>query len=612
MESNPCAECAKTFSSGTNLRQHVRKFHPTKCAELAPFKTSGKVFKFPCDTCSKRFNDKRNLTAHKRKFHDLLPKTEAKSAVCICPLCSRKVAKDQFETHMHYLHDLPLIKENIEFPSYDYFIKWKNGLEQKEEISFVRDSISNEKLERLHLLTRKDLLNIERCFNLNSESCRHANDAISVDALITEMKVSSCVRFYNPQDSLSEQCPGLKNEDFMLIIMNEAQCEILKKFGTDCICIDGTHGMNSYGFEIVTLMVIDEMRQGFPCAFLICNRTDQETISIFYEHIKKYTSSLKPNVFMSDMADSFYNAWLAIMDRPAKRLYCSWHVDHAWRKNLSKVKTKDKQIEVYHLLRTLLEEKDIPTFEIIFNQALKVLMEDSCTQDFGCYFRDNYLKNTHSWAYCFRLHAGLNTNMHLERMHKTIKYIYLKGRNVKRLVMLHKGKITSKVQTLRQRHIASLKLDPDKIIEDQNGWQVSSTTNTEMYSVQENIIGCTSTQHVTPETACISLNAEDGELQIVNKADDDLQKQLLVAQLNTKQIRGEKLTERKQEFNNEMKTLIDSVGCDEELDMFMKFTAPVKPTLNAMRMSKETEVNFQSPSSVQPCEPANKRISQQR
>ncbi|KAJ8964102.1 hypothetical protein NQ314_005127 [Rhamnusium bicolor] len=526
----------------------------------------------------------------------------------------------------------------------------------------VRDSVSNEKLERLHLLTRKDLHNIVSTFNMNSDSCRHAYDAISIDAWVTKMKDSSCVRFYKPQNSLSGQCAGLKNEDFMLIIMNETQCEILKKFGTDCICIDRTHGMNSYVFEIVTLMVIDETQQGFPCAFLICNRTDQEVISIFYEHIKKYIGLLKPNVFMSDMEDSFYNAWLAVMDLPAKRVYCSWHVDRVWRENLSKVKSKDTQIEVYRLLRTLLEERDISTFEIIFKEALSALIEDSHTQEFGHYFRDNYSTNTRSWAYCFHLHANPNTNMHLERMHKTIKYIYVQGHNVKRLdkclhilmnflkdrlsdrlIMLHKGEITNKIQILRQRHMASLKLDLDKVIEDQNGWLISSTTNdAEIYSVQENIIGCTcniickdchtcihryictcvdnsikwnmckhihliclktsrAAEHVTPEAAddSISLYSENGEFETVDSAEeDDLQNQLLVAQLSKKQIHDDELTKKKQEFLNEMKMLVDSVTCDEELDVLKKCFAQVKAAIAAWRMSKKTEVNVRSSSSV--------------
>ncbi|GBM40610.1 hypothetical protein AVEN_86277-1 [Araneus ventricosus] len=37
--------------------------------------------------------------------------------------------------------------------------------------------------------------------------------------------------------------------------MNEAQQELLKEFGDDCICIDGTHGLNNYDFQLITLLL---------------------------------------------------------------------------------------------------------------------------------------------------------------------------------------------------------------------------------------------------------------------------------------------------------------------------------------------------------------------
>ena len=43
---------------------------------------------------------------------------------------------------------------------------------------------------------------------------------------------------------------------------------------------------------------------------------------------------------MSDMADNFYNSWVKFFPVPLFRLYCAWHVDQAWRRNLNKVKGK--------------------------------------------------------------------------------------------------------------------------------------------------------------------------------------------------------------------------------------------------------------------------------
>ncbi|XP_068083236.1 uncharacterized protein [Anabrus simplex] len=266
--------------------------------------------------------------------------------------------------------------------------------------------------------------------------------------------------------------------------MNSAQREILKKYGSDCICVDGTHGMNSYGFELTTLLVLDDMRQGFPCGFLISNRSDQYVLSIFFEYVREEVGKLTPKVFMSDMAESFFTAWISTMEQPEMRLFCSWHVDRAWRKNISKAKGKEKQAEVYKLIRTLMQERDITAFEIMVPAVMKQLNEDPDTIEFAIYFRENYLKNVKSWAYCYRINSGLNTNMHIERMHRTLKYIYLHGKNVKRL-----DKAIHALMTFVR----------DKLFDR----LVVLTKGKETYFVQENICNCNCKLVCEECSACI-------------------------------------------------------------------------------------------------------------
>jgi hypothetical protein len=69
----------------------------------------------------------------------------------------------------------------------------------------------------------------------------------------------------------------------------------------------------------------------------------------------------------------------------------------------------------------------------MMEECLKKSSEDPDTSKFSSYFKDNYEQKVKSWTCCYRLHSGLNTNMHLERMHYTIEYIYLEGKRVKRL-----------------------------------------------------------------------------------------------------------------------------------------------------------------------------------
>ena len=44
--------------------------------------------------------------------------------------------------------------------------------------------------------------------------------------------------------------PQLKEDDFVLLFMTKAQRTVLYKYGSDVVCIDGTHGLNNYNFGV--------------------------------------------------------------------------------------------------------------------------------------------------------------------------------------------------------------------------------------------------------------------------------------------------------------------------------------------------------------------------
>lgn len=46
--------------------------------------------------------------------------------------------------------------------------------------------------------------------------------------------------------------------------MNNYQLTMLKEFGNDVICIDETRGMNSYHFNLNTILVLHGIKEGFP------------------------------------------------------------------------------------------------------------------------------------------------------------------------------------------------------------------------------------------------------------------------------------------------------------------------------------------------------------
>ncbi|XP_077492724.1 uncharacterized protein LOC144103893 [Amblyomma americanum] len=52
---------------------------------------------------------------------------------------------------------------------------------------------------------------------------------------------------------------------------------------------------------------------------------------------------------------------------------------------------------------------------------------------FNGYFKGHYGQRPEVWASCFRKAAGINTNMRLEALHRVLKYVYLDGKQNRRI-----------------------------------------------------------------------------------------------------------------------------------------------------------------------------------
>ncbi|XP_056638648.1 uncharacterized protein LOC130446417 [Diorhabda sublineata] len=378
----------------------------------------------------------------------------------------------------------------------------------------IKDSSSDSSQQRIHLLTRKDLYNIQASFNLSSKTVRHKNITVNIDAFIKQLQISNeCILYYKPNGVYAEDVAELKLDDFLLIIMTPAQLDLLIKYGHDCICLNGTHGVKKFDLELNTLMILDELREGFPCAFLISNRLDLQVLSLFFSKIKSKVGIIKPKIFMSDLSDTYYIAWCNVMGIPEKRLLCTWHIDYWWRDNLSKINNKQTQALIYKHLRTLLTERDVNTFQKMLIQFCHI--DDPDSSEFITYFRNNFVNNNECWAYCHRLHAGINTNMHLERMHKSINFIFLKEKRLDKGItaMLkflkdklmdeqkinQKGKVCIKLSNIELKHKHMEEMDGSTLKAYDHGWEVLSDKGCEMYLVQQQETNCINCQLVCTE-----------------------------------------------------------------------------------------------------------------
>lgn len=185
------------------------------------------------------------------------------------------------------------------------------------------------------MIEKKDLYNIKRDYNISYNTKSHENDAVSVRLWVEAMKKKgedNPVLYFKEQEEDDDNVPHFSKNDFCLIIMTQFQSKMFLKFGKDKVCIHGTHGLNSYNFQLYSLVVVDEYGNGIPVAFCFSNKYDTATYKHYFQCIKNTIGIINPSIFMSDDEPAFYNAWNCVMGSVEKQLLCEWHVLRNWSK----------------------------------------------------------------------------------------------------------------------------------------------------------------------------------------------------------------------------------------------------------------------------------------
>jgi len=147
---------------------------------------------------------------------------------------------------------------------------------------------------------------------------------------------------------------------------------------------------------------------------------------------------------------------------------------------------------------------------IEIKKVLDDLLNNEYTADFGKYFKATYSQRAEKLAYFNRKHVGINTNMYLEALHKSIIYCYLEGKSCKRLdlsinalmslvrdksferiIKISIQKMSYNLTQIMAAHNKSTKITPDMVVEVNGNWLVNSKTDIHIqYRVEKTIVSC--------------------------------------------------------------------------------------------------------------------------
>lgn len=224
------------------------------------------------------------------------------------------------------------------------------------------------------------------------------------------------------------------DEIFCIGYQTKAQASIMLKFAGKILCVDATHGLTKYGYQLLSLMVKDDTGRGYPVGHLITSNLDATILTAFFKEIKERNPLLNVTTVMSDDDKATRSAFRAAFGENVKTLLCHWHVRRAWKNNYDRIDNDEAKSEIPKLLERTFHTKDTNEFNAIIE---KIKSFKDCMR-FWDYFDSTYMTRVEDWAKCHRnfFHDDVDTNMLLESFHNIIKTLYFKRKANMRVEVL--------------------------------------------------------------------------------------------------------------------------------------------------------------------------------
>uniref|UniRef100_A0A8D8R8M3 MULE transposase domain-containing protein n=1 Tax=Cacopsylla melanoneura TaxID=428564 RepID=A0A8D8R8M3_9HEMI len=332
---------------------------------------------------------------------------------------------------------------------------------------------------KANMLTKKKIA--ERARRKRSAHHLHTNDADAVYLKVKQLIDEEKVVLYKPYESQVLYGPaGIdelpeSRELFMLGLQTPRQLELMKEHGGKILIVNETEGTNQYQYKLLTCMIVDDNRRGWPVAHLLTSKSDAATLTFFFSALKDLGGVDNVTTVITDDNPALLNAMTEGFSKELSHLLCRWHVLTNLKKNLTNKVPKDLLETMNSEITLILDTSDEKEFTRYCFAFVKKYENNAKTSEFVDYFRRHYLTadRCKKWALCLRKfpHGGINTTGHLELFHNRLNKFYLKRKVNKRLddlidilLQLERDDHCSRsrsilVQNTEERHTKGMSID---------------------------------------------------------------------------------------------------------------------------------------------------------
>ncbi|KAJ1528131.1 hypothetical protein ONE63_008045 [Megalurothrips usitatus] len=315
---------------------------------------------------------------------------------------------------------------------------------------------------------------------------------------------------YGPEDI--DELPD-SHDLFMFAFQTDRQLDLMRKHGSKILIVDETHGTNHYKYQLLTVMVVDENRRGWPVAHLITSKSDGNTLKFFFQTLKSCCDDVPLNCVITDDDPALINAMEAGFSERLRHLLCKWHVIKNLKENLRSKVPHDLVEIMLSEMKVILNAESESLFLKLKDGFINKYKSNPDASKYMSYLNSYYWPRAQKWAMFFRNfpHAEVNTTGHIESFHSRLKRVHLKRKVNKRLddlinilydvewqdycTRLQEASIGFSVQPqlILDRHKRGLLMEDDMIIEQtlDRLWEVKSATGKkETYIVERYKVSC--------------------------------------------------------------------------------------------------------------------------
>ncbi len=321
-----------------------------------------------------------------------------------------------------------------------------------------------DQVDRLSLLSNKDLHNIAATFGLKYRPCDSATDLLNAETFVSQNP--EWVVYYKRPNQRDLTHEMLQQDELMVVLMSPTHKDLMGQYRV--VAMDGTHRAKEYSFFIHVIVAVDDQYEALVLAVAVTNRNNHRFIDVFLDCIKKEIGNWQTRLFLSGARSPYQESWLRVMAEPTYKFRCVWNVRDVWQQNLCKITNGEKRLQMQQFLDSLLATPDKEDFYRKLEEMYT--NTDPDLENFLRYFRKHYYQNLDNWAYCYRQTAG-DANVCVEafsRIFKHLNSMRTKARSLspclyslKRYMALKEKKMpftlpvpkySNKLRILRQRH----------------------------------------------------------------------------------------------------------------------------------------------------------------